>query len=51
MGLVTEDNSAHSSPKHWFTMIDFLKGQGVKEVFLHLLLTAEIQLSMPQLEF
>ncbi len=36
MGLVTEDNSAHSSPKHWFTMIDFLKGQGVKEVFLHL---------------
>ena len=36
MGLVTEENSAHSSPKHWFAMIDFLEEQGIKEVFLHL---------------
>ncbi len=36
MGLVTEENSAHSSPQHWLAMIDFLKMQGVKEVFLHL---------------
>ena len=36
MGLVTEENSAHSSPQHWLAMIDFLEEQGVKEVFLHL---------------
>jgi len=36
MGLVTEENSAHSSPQHWLAMIDFLEGQGVKKVFLHL---------------
>ena len=36
MGLVTEENSAHSSPQHWLAMIDFLEAQGVKKVFLHL---------------
>ncbi|OQX71472.1 phosphoglycerate mutase (2,3-diphosphoglycerate-independent) [Candidatus Parcubacteria bacterium 4484_255] len=36
MGLVTEKNSAHSSPQHWLAMIDFLEMQGVKKVFLHL---------------
>jgi len=36
MGLVTEKDSAHSSPQHWLAMIDFLEMQGVKKVFLHL---------------
>ena len=36
MGLVTEENSAHSSPQHWLAMIDFLETQGVEKVFLHL---------------
>ncbi len=36
MGLVTEDNSPHSCPKHWLAMIDFLDKQGIDEVFLHL---------------
>jgi len=36
MGLVTEENSAHSSPGHWLAIIDFLEKQGVKDVFLHL---------------
>jgi 2,3-bisphosphoglycerate-independent phosphoglycerate mutase len=36
MGLVTEDNSAHSSPAHWLAMLNFLKEKNVKEVFLHL---------------
>jgi len=36
MGLVTEANSAHSSPGHWLAMIDFLEASGVKKVFLHL---------------
>ena len=36
MGLVTEENSAHSSPEHWLAMIRFLDEQGVKRVFLHL---------------
>ncbi len=36
MGLVTEENSAHSSPFHWFSMIRLLDQAGIKEVFLHL---------------
>ena len=36
MGLVTEEDSAHSSPEHWLAMIRFLDQQGVDEVFLHL---------------
>lgn len=36
MGLVTEENSAHSSPLHWLSMIRFLDQKGVKKVFLHL---------------
>jgi 2,3-bisphosphoglycerate-independent phosphoglycerate mutase len=36
MGLVTENNSAHSSPGHWLAMLKFLKQQKVPEVFLHL---------------
>src|SRR6056297_3508172 len=36
MGLITEDNSPHSCPKHWLAMIDFLEQQGIDEVFLHL---------------
>jgi len=36
MGLVTENNSAHSSPGHWLSMLNFLKEKGVKKVFLHL---------------
>jgi len=36
MGLITEENSAHSCPGHWLAMIRFLDEQGIKEVFLHL---------------
>ncbi len=36
MGLVTEENSAHSSPLHWLAILDFLKKEGVKKVYLHL---------------
>ncbi|MBL7053972.1 2,3-bisphosphoglycerate-independent phosphoglycerate mutase [Patescibacteria group bacterium] len=36
MGLITEENSAHSSPEHWLAMINLLRKQNIKEVFLHL---------------
>lgn len=36
MGLVTEENSAHSSPEHWHAMIQFLDQKGVDTVYLHL---------------
>lgn len=36
MGLVTEDQSAHSSPRHWLAMIKFLEDQDLPGVFLHL---------------
>lgn len=36
IGLVTEENSAHSSPDHWLAMIRFLNQENVEEVFLHL---------------
>jgi len=35
-GLITEENSAHSSPGHWLAMIDFLTRHEVKEIYLHL---------------
>ena len=36
MGLITEEQSAHSSPEHWLAMLDLLDRQGVKKVYLHL---------------
>jgi 2,3-bisphosphoglycerate-independent phosphoglycerate mutase len=36
MGLITEDQSAHSSPHHWSAMIRFLESQNLPGVFLHL---------------
>ena len=36
MGLVTEENSAHSSPEHWLAAIDLLARENIKEIFLHL---------------
>lgn len=36
MGLVTEENSAHSSPEHWLAMLKFLDEEGIKKVYLHL---------------
>jgi len=36
MGLITETNSAHSSPEHWQAMTQFLTRQGVKKIYLHL---------------
>ncbi|MFA6145800.1 MAG: 2,3-bisphosphoglycerate-independent phosphoglycerate mutase [Patescibacteria group bacterium] len=36
IGLVTEENSAHSSPEHWLAMLKLLEEQKVEEVFLHL---------------
>ncbi len=36
MGLITENQSAHSSPNHWLAMIKFLESQNLSGVFLHL---------------
>ena len=36
MGLVTEGNSAHSSPEHWLAMLEFLKKTDVGKVYLHI---------------
>ncbi|MDA2935978.1 2,3-bisphosphoglycerate-independent phosphoglycerate mutase [Patescibacteria group bacterium AH-259-L05] len=36
IGLVTEENSAHSSPEHWRAMIQFLDQQNIDTVYLHL---------------
>lgn len=36
MGLVTEENSAHSSPEHWLAMLRFLEQKKVSQVYLHL---------------
>jgi 2,3-bisphosphoglycerate-independent phosphoglycerate mutase len=36
IGLVTEENSAHSSPGHWLAMLRFLEQEKIEEVFLHL---------------
>ncbi len=36
IGLVTEENSAHSSPEHWLAIIQLLDQFGINEVFLHL---------------
>ncbi len=36
MGLVTEENSAHSSPEHWLAMLRLLEQEGIGEIFLHL---------------
>ncbi|MGC9049102.1 MAG: 2,3-bisphosphoglycerate-independent phosphoglycerate mutase [Patescibacteria group bacterium] len=36
MGLITEDQSAHSSPEHWYAMLKFLDQQRVEKVYLHL---------------
>ncbi|MDD2646386.1 MAG: 2,3-bisphosphoglycerate-independent phosphoglycerate mutase [Patescibacteria group bacterium] len=36
MGLITEEQSAHSSPEHWLAMLNFLDQRKVNEVYLHL---------------
>ena len=36
MGLITEEQSAHSSPEHWLAMIKFLESQNLPGIFLHL---------------
>jgi len=36
MGLVTEENSAHSNPGHWLAMLKLLDRKKISEVYLHL---------------
>jgi len=36
MGLITEEQSAHSSPEHWLAMLDLLDHHNVENVYLHL---------------
>ena len=36
IGLITEENSAHSSPEHWLAMLRLLHQENVSQVFLHL---------------
>ncbi len=35
-GLLSNHNSAHSTPEHLYALLDFFRGQGIKKVFLHL---------------
>jgi len=36
IGLITEEQSAHSSPEHWLAMLDLLDHHEVGKVYLHL---------------
>ncbi|MCX6781950.1 MAG: 2,3-bisphosphoglycerate-independent phosphoglycerate mutase [Candidatus Magasanikbacteria bacterium] len=36
MGLLSNHNSAHSCPEHLYALLDFLRSEGVKKIFLHL---------------
>ncbi len=36
MGLLSNHNSAHSTPEHLYALLDLLNEQGVKKVYLHL---------------
>ena len=36
MGLITEENSAHSHPSHWLAMLKLLAREKVPKVYLHL---------------
>ena len=36
MGLITENESAHSSPAHWLAILQLLAKEDIKEVYLHL---------------
>ena len=36
MGLLSNHNSAHSCPEHLYALLDLLRREGVKKVFLHL---------------
>ncbi len=36
IGLVTEENSAHSSPEHWLAALQLFERRGIEEIFLHL---------------
>ncbi len=36
MGLITENDSAHSSPDHWMAMLKFLLNEGVENIYIHL---------------
>jgi len=36
MGLITEEQSAHSSPEHWLAMLKFLDENHIDDVYLHL---------------
>ena len=35
-GLLTDGNSAHSYPEHFYAMLEYLRREGQKEVYLHL---------------
>lgn len=37
MGLLTDGNSAHALPAHMYAMLEFLRNEGVKEVYVHLI--------------
>ncbi|MEK7580271.1 MAG: 2,3-bisphosphoglycerate-independent phosphoglycerate mutase, partial [Patescibacteria group bacterium] len=36
MGLITENDSAHSSPNHWMAMLKLLLNEGVENIYIHL---------------
>ena len=36
MGLLSNHNSAHSCPEHFYALLDLFRREGVKKVFLHL---------------
>ncbi|PIR02997.1 MAG: phosphoglycerate mutase (2,3-diphosphoglycerate-independent) [Candidatus Magasanikbacteria bacterium CG11_big_fil_rev_8_21_14_0_20_43_7] len=36
MGLLTDDQSAHAKPTHLYALLQFLREEGQKEVYLHL---------------
>ncbi len=36
MGLLSNHNSAHSCPEHLYALLDFLRREGVKKIYLHL---------------
>jgi len=36
MGLLTDGNSAHAYPEHFYAMLEYFRREGVEKVFLHL---------------
>lgn len=37
MGMLTDINSAHARPDHFYAMLDFFRQEGQKEIYLHLI--------------